>query len=487
MTIRALIFIAALAVLSPSPGSAEIVGSVRVSLDQQGNQLAGPSGSAFGSPSLSADGNLVAFESAGQAFTEDANGTSDILLRDMEERTVELVSLADGGGAGNNRSYSPSMSADGRYIAFESFATNLVESDLNSWPDIYLRDRQDGTTTLVSVAPDGAPANGPSSGPVISTAGTFVAFCSRASNLSDDGNSSSDVYVYDIANGTLTRVPPPEGEANEGCRRVALSGGGHFVAYSYISGDGTSQVYRTEVATGSATLVSGNNGSKGNAESGTEGLAITADGETVAFTSRATDLVAADKNGMADVFLWKAADGSLTRVSVGADDTEGDGDSGLLGIDLSGDGRYIVYGSAATNLVANDFNRAADIFWVDSDFGEPKVASATSGDRGANGPSYSPAISDDGQIVAFASLATDVVYGDRNRQPDVFIRGGAFLADAGLAAPEDTAAPAEESPVVVRPSDDDGIPSAAMYGGLAAAVALVLTGGWWLAGRKPRA
>jgi Tol biopolymer transport system component len=405
-----------------------------------------------------------------------------VVVRDTGEGTVSLVSATATGNAANNRSYDPSMSLDGRYVAFVSMASDLVKDDGNTLPDVYLRDRKDDATVRVSAA-DGGDANGPSFAPAISARGTTVAFCSQASNLAaEDDDAVADAFVYDIKSGGITRVPPPDGATGEGCRRVALSADGNVVAFSYTagSGAGVTQVFRRDMETGETARLT-----DGNGDSGADTLTMTDDGSTVFFESRASDLVSDDDNDSVDVFGWSAASFSLTRLSLGVDGREVDGDSGLLGLEASADGRYVVFSSAAATLVANDYNGATDIFRLDRETGELTLASATVIQRAPNGPSYSPAVSDDGRVVAFVSLATDVVYGDRNRQPDVFMRGGNFLVDAGLVTPSETSTPYD--PSVVHRDDGDGIPSAVIIGALAAGVLAVLVGGWYLSGRKPEA
>ena len=171
-------------------------GVSRVSVDSNGAQA--NSDSFY--PSISADGRYVAFHSsASNLVAGDANGSQDVFVRDLQSGTTTLVSVADGGGAGNNSSYYPSISADGRYVAFWSYASNLVAGDTNNRPDVFMRDVQSDTTTLVSVADGGGAGNFDSYYPSISADGRYVAFWSYASNLvAGDTNGRTDVFLHEV-------------------------------------------------------------------------------------------------------------------------------------------------------------------------------------------------------------------------------------------------------------------------------------------------
>ncbi|NMG21975.1 calcium-binding protein, partial [Brasilonema bromeliae SPC951] len=146
-------------------------------------------------PTISADGRFVAFYSAANNLVAgDTNNSSDIFVRDLLTGTTTRVSVADDGTQGNNNSSNPAISADGRFVAFDSTASNLVAGDTNNTSDIFVRDLLTGTTTRVSVADDGTQGNGFSYTPAISADGRFVAFESSASNLvAGDTNNISDI------------------------------------------------------------------------------------------------------------------------------------------------------------------------------------------------------------------------------------------------------------------------------------------------------
>src|SRR5213078_1257125 len=179
----------------------------RVSVASGGGRLGtGGSGGFFAFPSLSADGRLVAFQSdATNLVAGDTNGATDLFVHDRQTGTTERVSVASGGRQGNGFSAGPVLSADGRFVAFYSTATNLVAGDTNGATDVFVHDRQTGTTERVSVAPGGTQGNGSSAGPVLSADGGLVAFHSTATNLvAGDANGAYDVFVHDRAVSTTT-------------------------------------------------------------------------------------------------------------------------------------------------------------------------------------------------------------------------------------------------------------------------------------------
>ena len=240
---------------------------------------------------LSPDGRYVAFASfAANLAPGSTNGRHNIYLRDRSAGATERVSVGPGGAAGNDSSFDAAVSADGLLVAFGSYATNLVPGDDNMRPDIFARDRGAGATERANVAPDGAQANDDSDSPGLSADGRFLAFRSAATNLvAGDTNLYGDVFVRDRRAGTT--------------ERVSVSSGG---------AEGDANSYRP---------------------------VISADGQFVAFVSDATNLVPGDTNGHADVFVRDLAAGRTERVSLGPGGAQGNGDSGYVGLAISGDGR----------------------------------------------------------------------------------------------------------------------------------------------------
>jgi Tol biopolymer transport system component len=378
------------------------------------------------------------------------------------------------------------MSGDGQFVAFASLGSNLSPSDANNQSDVFLRDRSAGTTTRVSVGTGGSDADGSSYRPSISGDGSFVAFCSRASNLvADDTNGVADAFLWERTTGAITRIPVPgtTQAASDGCLSVSADNDGGVVAFSAVTG-GTAGVFVYDRASGSTTAVT--DGADG--PSGTGGVAISGDGGVVIFDSLADNLVDNDTNRSRDVFARDRAAGTMSRVSVRSSGSQLPGDSGASGVGVSRDGRFAVFGSTARGVVQGDTNGFEDVFRRDLTSGETTIVSVNATDLSANNPSYSPAVNADGSQVVYTSLATNVVTGDGNRQPDVFVRGGTFPDRVGTSTePEDTGAPQESDQTVVVGQDDGGLPRALLIGGIALGLAVVLAGGWLLLGRRGRA
>lgn len=291
--------------------------------------------------------------------------------------TTERVSVDSNGYEGNNYSYIPFISADGNYVVFRSSASNLVASDTNGFPDIFIRDRQTGSTEIVSVDISGNSGNSGSYGGSVCSGGRYVAFVSSASNLvSGDTNGVSDIFVRDRQTGVTERVSV-DSNGNE--------------------------------SNGS----SNNSGGCGNSPN------ISADGRYVAFFSSATNLVPNDTNAAGDVFVRDRQTGSTEIASVDSAGTRANAGSGYPSI--SANGRYVVFPSAASNLVANDTNGVQDIFIHDRQTGSTIIVSVNSSGSLANGENFDPTISSDGRYVAFDSLASNLVSGDTNGVTDAFV------------------------------------------------------------------
>jgi Tol biopolymer transport system component len=352
----------------------------RVSLATDGAQ---GNGDSFLS-SASADGRYVAFDSeASNLVVGDTNGVFDVFVRDRQSGTTERVSVSTGGSQAGGGSFEPTISADGRYVAFESAASDLFAGDSNGVFDVFVHDRQSGTTERVSVATDGTEGTDASGGrlglsTVISGNGRFVAFESTASNLvAGDANGENDIFVRDLQAGTTERVS--------------------------VASDGTE----------------GNHGTNGKP-------AITADGRFVAFESTASNLVAGDTNNNSDVFVRDRQNGITERVSVKSDGTEGDlgtGGSPCFGCGstaISPDGRYVAF-DTQSELVGDDLNEQEDVFVHDRQTGSTERVSVASDGTEANRSSFTPTISADGRYVAFDSGASNLVPGDTNVRDDVFL------------------------------------------------------------------
>jgi Tol biopolymer transport system component len=212
----------------------------RVSVGADGVQPAG--GAASHSPSVSRDGELVAFVSAARLVPEDTNDVVDVYLRNLRDSRTTLISRGFDGKSGDGASYSPALSADGRYIAFASIATTLTPADRNGDNDIYIHDRATGMTALVSATSKGEAANAGSRRPAVSADGRMVVFQSVASNLGSgsrcpdlrpDTNLLPDVYLLDRGTGCITRISgSPGGESWTPSLAPAIDGAGSVVVFS---------------------------------------------------------------------------------------------------------------------------------------------------------------------------------------------------------------------------------------------------------------
>ncbi|MEG4087977.1 calcium-binding protein [Microcoleus sp. Pol12B4] len=401
----------------------------RVSVDSAGNQ--GNQSSIFlGSPSISPDGRFVAFVSAASNLVPgDTNASDDIFVRDTLANTTIRVSVDSAGNQGNMDSSTASISAGGRFVAFYSKATNLVPKDTNADSDVFVRDMLANTTTRVSVDSVGNQADDLSLGASISADGRFVAFLSFASNLvPGDTNNNSDIFVRDLLTNTITRVSVDSAgnQANSDSLYFSISADGRFVAFhssasNLVPGDtnNRSDIFVRDTLANTTTRVSVD--SAGNQANGTsDTLSMSADGRFVAFSSFATNLVPGGTNNTNDIFVRDTLANTTARISV---DSAGNQANGTFGpnISISPDGRFVAFESTASNLVPGDTNNDRDIFVRDLLTNTTtRVSVDSAGNQGNNG-SFAPSISANGRRVAFDSAASNFVPGDTNNIPDVFV------------------------------------------------------------------
>jgi len=410
--------------LACSPASAAY--TERVSVSSSGAQ--GNSGSWISS--ISADGRFVAFYSgASNLVPGDTNGVPDIFVRDRLTGTTERVSVSSAGEQGNGWSGGASISADGRFVAFYSWASNLVPGDTNGVPDIFIRDRLTARTERVSVSSAGEQGNGRPGGASISADGRFVAFVSDASNLAPgDTNAWADVFVRERLTDRTERVSVSSSGAqgNSHSGSVSISADGRFVAFdsratNLVPGDtnGRDDVFVRDRLTGRTERVSVSSaGEQGNSVS--YAPSISADGRFVAFASRASNLAPGDTNGYDDVFVRDRLTGTTERISVSSAGAQGNYESWWPCI--SADGRFVAFHSPASNLAPGDTNGCYDIFVRDRLTGTTERVSVSSSGAQGDGDSCAPSISADGRFVGFVSSASNLVPGDTNGMCDTFVR-----------------------------------------------------------------
>ena len=378
------------------------------------------------SPSISADGNVVAFYAyASNLVAGDFNGWEDVFVRVINTNTTQRVSVDTLGQDSNLYSFldGNALSANGRFVVFYSYASDLVINDTNGVPDVFMRDRLNNTTTRISMAPGGIQANNSSFYNSISDDGARVAFISYANNLvSGDTNNTYDVFVWQ--GGAVTRAS------------IADTTGAQCDNYSFypsLSGDGqvvTFETYGTNLAppdtnnqqdiyartTTDTIRISVGGSTEPNGES--VSARVSADGNLVVFESDASEIVAGDTNGVRDIFIRDVATSANVRVTQDSNGNQANGFSGNPTI--SEDGAVVAFLSNANNLVPSDSNGVLDVF-VRNLFGTTRASVSTAGAQ-ATGPSTSAMISANGKFVVFTCTAGNLVAGDLNGVADVFIR-----------------------------------------------------------------
>ena len=416
--------------VSVSPAGATGTRTItRASVAPDGTQSNGANSLAI----ISDSGRYVAFGSvASNLVAGDTNATEDIFVRDLVSGTTERVSVASDGTQGNAQSvFGHGISADGRYVAFTSQASNLVPGDTNETYDVFVRDRVAGATERVNVDSNGTQAGGGSSyGPSISPDGRYVAFVSGASLVAGDTNGREDVFVRDRVLGTTERISVASDGTqadNTSSYTPRMSSDGRYVAFAshasnLVAGDTNFELdtfVRDRVAGTTERVSVASDGTEGDANS-IEELAISADGRYVAFVSHASNLTTGDSNAKADVFVHDWVAGTTERVSVASNGAQGNGHSDGSP-SISANGRYVSFSSRASNLVAGDTNLVEDVYLRDrmADTTE-QISVGPDGIQG-NGLSAEPTITTDGLSVAFHSAASNLVTGDTNGTRDVLV------------------------------------------------------------------
>jgi Tol biopolymer transport system component len=383
------------------------------------------------------------------------------------EGVTERVSVTSDGHGGNNMSYIPAISADGRFVTFISIATNLVPGDTNRQADIFVYDRQTEVTERVSIASDGSQNNRGASVPAISADGQFVVFESNSTNLvPDDSNFAGDVFMHDRQTHETTRISVASDgtEGNSWSRLGAISGDGRFVAFdsaaSNLGPNDTNNdldVFVHDRLTGETVQVSINSdGVGGNKASFYPTISL--DGNFVAYASDSTNLAPSDTQGDPDIFVFDRQTGQTELVSVASDGTPLSGFWPAISADgrvvaffsadnkiyirdrqtgetesiaveagagfpsISGDGRFVAFMSAAS-LVPEDTNKGLhDIYVYDRQNDQIELVSVNLYDMAGNRFSNFVSLTADGQCAAFGSDASDLIPQDGNNSQDIFVR-----------------------------------------------------------------
>jgi TolB protein len=404
---------------------------------------------------VSADGRYVAFVSLARLTRADDNTIDDVYVLDRVTDRVSLETAAHD-RASDGSSEHPRLSADGRVLVFSTVASNLVGVTVGTvGSQVLRRDRFSGVVTLVSHTPDGAPGNAWSGHPDVSEDGRYVVFASHATDLvpGDDANrGGSDVYLFDAADGSVRRISLatsgtqlPWGQSST----PAISANGRYVAFASTAlldatatpPDGPPAtppraIFRRDLSTGAVTRISATRG--GQPPNGASYYpAISADGQRVAFVSSATNL---DDDGRAvkreNVYLHDNRASRLRLVSRGASGGVADGESRSPA--LSGDGRYVLFSSEASNLHCSDrcgaradLNLVSDVFRADITNGRiDRLSGGGPEDRWWT-PSAGAASDRSGRVVAFSSRQP-IDAADLEHDDDLFVED---LSTDGACAP----------------------------------------------------
>lgn len=370
--------------------------------------------------SMSGDGRYVVFESdADNLVPGDANGRVDVFLRDLRRGTVERVGVRDDGSEYTALAFAPRISADGRYVTFTADTGSVEEG--THYSGRFLWDRVKDRTEVVSLTDDDRPVAGAYGDAEVSRDGRYVLFVSSLADHGDEGTDTlwAGLYLRDREEGTtrlvsLTTAPSPGG-ATWYFAAFTMSADGSRIAYS---------LFQNRPGTGSAVYVHDRNGGR-TERFDPEGRGYTlptlsGDGRYAAFASNAENLVQGDTNGKDDVFVRDLRTGATERVSLTAAGGQTDGDSAQPVI--SEDGRHVVFRSAASGLVAGETARGP-LFVRDLRTGvNRRVIVAHDGGESDSQSWSDVAVSRDGRVVAFESWATNLVPDDTNGLRDIFVR-----------------------------------------------------------------
>ncbi|MBK8169877.1 MAG: PD40 domain-containing protein [Sandaracinaceae bacterium] len=398
-----------------------------------------PRGGDVGGPvttAVSSSGRYVAFmSSASNLVPADTNGATDLFVRDRLTGSITRESVNSAGvqSAGcNAASGTPSITPDGRYVVFSCSASDLVATDTNGNTDVFIRDRAIGATTLVSFrATNSNSCNGTSTIPTVTDDGRWVTFVSSCTNavVSDTNGATTDLFVRDTVSAVNFVVSVDSGGAQLASATTSgsVAGSGGYFAFAsagaFVAGDtnGASDIYYRDFAMGVTTRVSLSSGGGDPTGGASITPSLSADGRYVVYSSTATNIVAGDTNGVQDIFVRDITGGMNIRASVDSSSVQAGAISQYPSI--TADGRYVAFQSSATNLVAGDANGFDDIFVRDLIGATTTLVSRAVGGAQMTGAppitSY-PSIAPDGSFVVFASAATNLITNDTNGVADVF-------------------------------------------------------------------
>jgi hypothetical protein len=312
--------------------------------------------------SISYTGRYISFVTSTSASSNDTGTGADVYVRDMQGASTELISHHS--GLASNNANNPQISADGRFVVYVTLDTNPIKSSGLNY-EIYVKDRTKQTFELLSKDINGGRSNDVNSTPAINCDGSIITFSSNATNLvPNDTNAKTDIFLVNRTGG-------------HDIRNLTLSGNNN----SYIGG-------------------------------------LSCDGNFASFSSEATNLVLNDTNSREDGFRYNRLTDTTELISKSTSGQIGNGKT--TGISLSGDGRYVVFSSASSNLVSGDTANES-IFQRDTITGVTEILSVTTTGSSANYNSSSPKISVDGRYVAYVSSSTNLVSNDPDTNNDAYV------------------------------------------------------------------
>ncbi|NDJ17348.1 Calx-beta domain-containing protein [Myxacorys almedinensis] len=435
---------------NPTTGIIQLV-SVN-DLGQSGTTLNPAFGDGSFRPVLNVLGTHVAFTStASDLDGGDTNGKKDVFVRDLEQGKTFLVNRSSSGVTGDSESDFATLSYNGKQVSFISSATNLVANDTNNKPDVFVRDITTNVTHLISRTPEGTVGNDTSGStsitgfptaiaPVISEDGNFVVFNSAATDLiANDGNAVEDVFITGVVvasgnavlatrrnTGGLGNSRTGSGDSDTSFGS-SVSEDGRYIVFTSTAPElaandvnAAQDVFLRDRQTNQTTLISRNQAETGSANGISTSPQISANGRYIVFSSTASDIVANDSNNASDIFWYDRQENRMVLVSH-AHNSTASADGASLNPVLSADGLYVAFVSVAQNLTSGSTNNKQNIFIWNSATDTTILVSHINGNDGGNADSDSPVISDDGGYVAFASSASDLTGNDINSKKDVFV------------------------------------------------------------------
>jgi len=377
---------------------------------------------------ISADGRFVVFQCEASNLTaNDFNGQYDIYRRDLQAGVTELVSVGTGGTSASGLSLSPALSGDGRFVVWSSNAANLIAGDTNATWDIFLRDMQAGVTTRLSLTSTGAEAPLRSDQPRITPDARYVTFESDADLVPADTNGLKDCYRLDRNTGQLELVSTSSAGAlgNSISYAAQPSDDGRYICFfslatNLVSGDTNAQgdVFWKDMQTGTLLRV---NVSTAGVQANNESIwpSISGDGQSVSYCSAASNLVAGDTNGQFDLFVRDIPGGTTTRLNLQPNGAQADSYVHSPTA-LTTDGRFVIYASLSTNLVAGDTNGFQDIFIRDRQLLTTQRVSFGFNGVQTNSDNFVPHMTPDMRVITYTSTASNIVSNDTNGFRDIF-------------------------------------------------------------------